>query len=447
MQQAVFIRLETTLEKAMYYRNSPQMDVYSFRGIQLIPNTIYPYIQRTYSSDGIEIENPTEVYVNNMCDERISPNIADSFDIENVFNDPSTGLPQVDWSLTNVPFDAGDQMIYLEIVQGVDATFYSSPFQLTSYESEYTARWDYKNKENGQMLSVQLRTWFKQLLDFEDITTYDNVSRGRRVAKTSTLIPYELWTTSIIDINLFRTFKQMRRNKWVYCDFQKTIPFEAFETPKLVGRENFAESEFSICRDETNIYDPFYVYIPPTPPVDPPVITIIRVDSVNNKNVSYTFTYAGFEPSYFVYQYSLDGETWTNNTGGIISPTGNIFVNDNLNIDYKYRMYYLPLDLYSNIVTLATPAIVINNITSPQTAFVQIGNNYNIFFSLFGFSDSLALSFEASVDNVSWMPLYYNSGNASPKYVTTPSSGLEFKYFRVKYNPLGIISNTFNFEF
>lgn len=445
MQQAVFIRLETTLEKAMYYRNSPDMNVYSFRGVQLLPNNIYSYIQRTYSTDGIEIENPSEVYVCDMCGNRLY-DIADYFGIVNVFNDPLTGLPQVDWSLTNVQFDAGDQMVYLEIIQGVDATFYSSPFQLTAENSEYTALWHYRNRINDQMLSIQLQTWFKQLMDFEDLVTYDTVSLSQRVKKTGTLIPYELWTTSIIDINLFRTFKQMRRNKFVYCDFAKTIPFEPFETPKLVGRENFAESEFTLCRDEGNKYDPFFVpIVPPPPPPDPPFINLIRVDSVNPKNVLYVFEYGGFDPTYLQYQYSLDGENWDSNSNSPESPQP-IPLIGHLDTPYKYRIYYPPLNLYSNEVLLSEPELVITNITSPQTGFVQIGNNYNIFFNATGFAPTGNISVYVSTDNINFIGLSA-TGVTSPKSIQTPSSGLEFKYFQLRYNPLGLTSNVFNFEF
>lgn len=447
MRQPVFIKLENSLEEAMTYRNSPQMEFYNFAGVHLQPQSPFPYIQRTYAEGGIELEDYI-VWVCDMCGNRLY-DISDYFGIVRNFDDPDTGTPQLEWSLTYVDFDAGYQLVYLEIEQGANDKKYTSPFYLTSEGIEYTARVDYRNAElNATMLSTGLNIWFKQDEELMEQSTYDAVVTGRRTAVTTKLVEYEVWQTGIIDITFFRRIKQMFRNKYVYVDLERTVVFEPFESPRLEGKENFAEQELLLCRDNSDKYNPLYTPpIPPDPPVDAPFITLIQVNSLDLKNVSYVFTYGFFEPTYLQYQYSLDGITWTTSTGGITSPWQPVQVANNQGLNYYYRIYHEGTDTESNVVQLPPKTIVIDNITSPQSSFIQIGNTYYISYTINGFTPTSDLSFEASVDGVNWQPMYYAGGYQNPKTVQTPSSGIQFTKFRIRYNPFGITSNVFNFSF
>lgn len=443
-----FIRIEPTLELAMQTRISPQMEFFSFKGIQLLPNNPLPYIQRTFANGGLELENPLEILLYDICGNEVLEDITPYFEILNIFQDPETGFNQIEWQLQDIPFDAGNRLVYMRFRQGVNVFFYSSPFVLTADNSEYTSRWDYKDTKLGTMYSTQLTIWFKQLMDLEDITSYDQLD-GRRVGMNSKLIPYEVWQTSIVDINLFHLFKQMRQSTYVYCDLAKTVPFEPFETPKLVGKENFGEAEITLCRDETNAYNPLYVApTPPPPPVDPPTITLISVASVGTNSVEYTFTYENFSPLVLTLQYSLDQITWTSNTGSVNSPRTNT-VPSNQSNDFYYRVTDLASGTVSNVLQLPVRSITITNVTSSEMSFNVLGNKYKIFFTLNNFIPNSALSWDISTDGTddSWIPAYYSPANVSPKDIGTPSSGLEFKYFRMRYNPLGIVSNTYNFEY
>lgn len=446
MQQPVFIRLENTFEAAMEYRNSPQMDFYHFAGVQLLPNNELPYIQRTYANGGIELEDYT-VWITSSCGTRLQ-DITTGFEILSNFDDPNTGTPQLEWQLVNVPFDAGMQLVYLEIEQGANDTKYSSPFYLTNDESQFTERLDYGTDLLPKLYSTQLNIWFKQKKKLVEQETYDTVNTGNRTAVYTKAINYEAWNTNIIDYEVINLLLDVFKNKYVYVGLERTVMFEPFEIPDLEGFENFAEQQLFLCRDNSDKYDPLYIPpTPPTPPVDPPFINLIRVDSINDKIVSYVFTFGNFEPTYLTLQWSLDEIEWFSNTGGITSPR-EIQVLSNRTTAYKYRIYHEGTDTYSNVVSIAPPSITITNITSLQSSFIQNGNIYKMFYTLNGFGAGQPLSFEASFDGGStWWPLSYSSGYQNPKTVTTPSSGLEFTKFRVLYNPMGIISNTFDFSF
>lgn len=448
MKQPIFIRLENNLEEAMYSRTSPQMNIYSFKGVHLKPNEIYPYKQRTYASEGINLSNPDEVFVCDLCG-NVLGDISDYFTVDLVFQDPDTGLTQIYWSIVNVQdYDFGNQLVYLKIRQGANVFFYSSPFELTAEGAEYTSRWDYGNKLNtGEMLSTGLKIWFKQLLDFEETETYDNVTSNRRTAVGGKLIPYEAWQTSIIDINLFRLIKQMRRNIYVYCDLQKTTPFEPFETPQLVGKENFSEAEILLCRDEGNVFDPNY--LPPVPPPPPPIvptITLLSVVSVNANQVQYTFTYANFEPTNLTLEYTQDGINWAQNTGSVISPRINTVPNNQTQF-YAYRVKHIPTGTVSNVLQLNLPTLTITNVSAPS--FYPDGYKAKIFYTFNNFVPTQQFMIEASVDGITWVGTLYGAelppviGNSQSHVVTTLASPEPYKFFRMKYDPLHVLSNTY----
>lgn len=452
MRYPIFIRLENSLDAAMRYENSPQMTEYSFEGVQLLPNHPFPYIQRTYAKQGIEIEEWTvlvkDLYGNTLED------ITDYFDVLRAFDDPDTGLPQVEWEIKKeFPFDFGYQNIYLEIEVGANGFVYSTPFMITDYKSEYVTRWDYRNDDEETMLSSSLRMYFRQRKSQQEISNYPSVATGKTFTYTSKLTKYERWNTDVIEINFIEKIKELFLCRYRYSmglndDFPvRTGLFEAFDSPDLEADENFAEAEINLLRDYNITYDPNYIPpTPPDPPVDPPTITLIKVENERKQYLTYTFTTQFFSPTYLTYQYSPDGVVWTSATSDPNSPH-DVYIG-NLNVTGYYFRIVHESGVESNIVQLAVPSIVIDNITSPQSSFNSGGNNYFIYYTLNGFTPYTQLSFQARVNSGQpWQPLYYSVGYQNPKAVQTPSSGTEFIQFRVLYSTLGITSEPFDFEF
>lgn len=452
MRYPIFIRLENSLEAAMRYENSPQMTEYSFEGVQLLPNHPFPYIQRTYAPEGIEIEEWT-VLVKDLCGNELA-DITEYFDIVSVFDDEDTGLPQVEWSLKAVPNDFTYKPIYLEIATGADAFVYSSPFYLTDYRKDWVSRWDYRNDSEETMLSTSLRFYYRQKKSQQEISNYTAVSSGQTFTATTRLAKYQRWNTDVIEAELFEGIKEIFLCREVYSmGLNESLPvrtglFEAFDTPDLEMDENFAEQEINLIRNGNLTYDPNYIPpTPPDPPVDPPTITLVKVTTEFKGYVTYQFTVANFSPTYLSYQYSPDGVSWSAPQTGDPNSPHNLFVG-NTNVSTYYFRIIHESGVTSNVIQMEQPSIVINNITSPQTEFIQIGNNYNIFYTVTGFNPTGNFSFQARTgEDQPWQPLYYNSGNQNPKAVQTPSSGTEFKFFRVIYNPLGLSSEAYEFEF
>lgn len=444
---AIFIKLS---KEQPIYRNGYGMNIFSFRGVRLLPNEENAYIQRTNVPNGINFDDPT-VEALTPCG-TIVADLTENFEQIQSFDDPETGFTQIYWGLKNLP-DLGNQLIYLRITNGADGYAYSTPFAVYGLENETDVppyRFDYRDEDTDVMQSIGLELYYYKDAEIFEQESYDTVGGDSRVVLNSKLIEYEICRSSIVDYKLLREFKRMMCFSEKYCDYEAVTLIEVPETPDFTGDENFVQYEVSLLRDSVNVYDPNFV--PPVPP-PPPANTIVlqSVVGVNPTQVNYTFTVNGFTPNYLNYQYSLDGVNWIDDTNAPTSPATRTRANYTT-ANYYYRITARPAyEVDSNVVQLTAPSIVLSDVYSLDPSFNPTGNDYMFVFTVNNLVLQDQLKFDASPDGVSWTPyytsVYFAPGNNSPKLVETASSGVQFKYFRVRYNPLNLVSNTKFFQF
>lgn len=310
-----FIDFYSTLAEALTERTSPQIDFYEVRGIQLLPNNAYPYVQTTNVSGGIELEDWTAVIVNTW--DSSETDVTAYFSVTNIFND-TDGFPQFDWSLTNVPYDFGGRMVYLKVDQLIGETFYSNMFQLTDNNSDRTTRLDYRNTATATMQSIQLKMWFWQYLKNQEVTTYYETSTKNTVSNVIKSQLYERWITEVMSTSLYIKISNVFEQKFVYVNLVRSNLFDNIEVKEHSGKQNFAQNILKLAFNSTDTYNPLAVS--PLPPVpDVPTITLSSVVA-NGLSAFYTFSYADFVPTYLVFEYSDDEATWTTQPLGVTSP-------------------------------------------------------------------------------------------------------------------------------
>lgn len=444
---AIFIPLDYNLDDVMYYRNGIDMSIYRFLGVRLLPNQTYT--QRTDTPTGMVLDNPT-VELLSMCGNVIAE-ITDNFTVLNTFSDPITGLQQIYWQVKDLP-DIGE-MVYLRINNGIDAFVYSSPFMLGGIlEDEVQPyRFDYRNNILDTMQGIGLDIYYKKDAEIFEQSSYTTLGGDQQVTLTIQLLEYEVCRTGIIDYKALRLIKRMFCFRYLYCNYQQATLIQPIETPDFTASENFVQAEIQMQRNASVIYDPNYV--PPAPP-PPPLRQIIlnNVQPFNNTQVTYNFELINLPATYLTYQYSLDEINWISNTTSPESPKNRVIPNYQTNT-YYYRIYSPEFDVYSDVVKIDFPQIVITNISSTDSAWKPLGGNkYIVSFDLIGFTPSQQLSFEASPtgnpnDWIYGSGISYPQGNESPKIVTTFVSGFEFKYFRIRYSALNLLSNEEYFQF
>lgn len=244
------IRLERDLNLALSSKESVITKHFNFNGVQLLPFNTDTYYQQTNTSNGIELEDYT-VYVVDLKSS-IKTDITSSFIVfEN--NTDSIGKPQCLWGLTNIPVDFGFNYVYLEINQVLGETFYSSPFKITEYKKEFTARLDYRDSKNDFYQSIQLETWFRQTVNRDELATYYELSTKNTVTQTFKASTLEKWYTGLFSNNLMVYFRDIINSKYLYIDKLRANIVEPFEIPTLDNNQNFSQKDYLLSVNKNDV--------------------------------------------------------------------------------------------------------------------------------------------------------------------------------------------------
>lgn len=238
------IALETSLEKAMFFKNSQRNRFYSFEGIQLLPNNPNKYIQVTNVAGGIKLEDWT-VKVMSMCGNELG-DITDSFLVEPIEVNSDDGSPQFIWSLKNIPIDFGYDLIYLQITQAFGDTFYSQPFKITAIGSEKTCQIDYKFKRTDEIQSIGVTAWFDEPDLLQELESYYEVSTESWVTASMEQGEIEYWRTEKMPKSALIQLKRILGLPYVYINSVRASLKEAPEIPRKVSQENWCYMPFTI---------------------------------------------------------------------------------------------------------------------------------------------------------------------------------------------------------
>jgi len=247
-----FINIFRTKEEAFYFKNSQINTQFIFKGVQLLPNNASKYIQVTETPNGIDLEDWT-VFAVDLC-KGTKTEITPYFFVDSLTNSID-GSPQLFWSLTNVPFDFGYRLIYLEINQSLGETFYSSPFLLTDIESEKTTQFHYKDNKDDVYQSIGLQSWFFDEDKRTELTTYYEVSTKNTVSQAIKTNYLQKFKTELMPKSVLVLFTYLLESPILYVNYIRCSLFEAIEIPEKTAQENFNSIDFSLS---PNFNDNFF---------------------------------------------------------------------------------------------------------------------------------------------------------------------------------------------
>lgn len=265
MAKQPFIKIFETKDEALRFKSSPYDQQFVLNGIQLLPNNPYPYVQVSNNPNGVEVEDWSVLAIT-VCDE-VETDITEYFNVDDVIFDDN-GQNQIVWSLKNVPFDFGNDFIYLKIDQ-LGQKYYSSPFKLTNNDSEYTTRFDYRDDEDSPMQSVQLTVFYREDSVAQELESYHEIETGITVTATVKTSYFEKWKSRNMPKSLLVNFVSMfSLNTFVYADLERINLYQPIEIPELTALENWVTIDFMISKIGGANYDPLFVEPEPPIPVE-----------------------------------------------------------------------------------------------------------------------------------------------------------------------------------
>ena len=246
------INIFRSTTEAFYFKNSQQNRFYYFTGVQLLPNNTLPYTQVTNTLNGINLEDWT-VNVVNICTLE-KTNITNYFMVDSLTNSQN-GNPQLYWSLTNVPFDFGYELVYLEITQAIGETFYSQPFLLTDTDSEKTSQFHYRAKKTDPYQSIGLQSWFRQITRNEELTQYYEASTRNTVTQAVKVNKLEKHFTELMSLDILNHLSDILISPYLYLNSVRVALFEAPKFPEVTNQENFGKMDFLISPNPNDRYE------------------------------------------------------------------------------------------------------------------------------------------------------------------------------------------------
>lgn len=242
------INIYRTKDEAFYFKNSPINTKYLFKGAQLLPNNSQKYVQVTNTPEGIRLED-WSVFVVDCKGNKT--NITSSFLVENLTN-ATDGTPQLYWSLKNIPYDFGWQLVYLQIQQSVGETFYSNPFMITEIDSARVTQFHYKDSKEAVYQSIGLRCWWLDQTKQTELTTYYEISTKSTVSQAVKSSLIDIYRTELLPKDKIIGLTYILENPIVYISGVRAYLFDAVDIPEKQAQENFVSIDFKISFNQND---------------------------------------------------------------------------------------------------------------------------------------------------------------------------------------------------
>ena len=243
MAVSPFINLFRTKNEALYFKDSIINTQFIFSGVQLLPNNPDKYIQLTETPSGIDLED-WQVNVVDLC-KGTKTDITSYFFVDSLTNSLD-GSPQLFWSLTNVPFDFGYRLVYLEVNQIAGESFYSTPFLLTEIEKEKVSLFHYRDSKFKVFQSIGLQVYYLDEDKKTDLTTYYEVSSQTTVSKAIKTNKIDIYRTALMPKNVLILLTDVLESAILYINKNRFSLFEAIALPPKTSQENYASFDVQL---------------------------------------------------------------------------------------------------------------------------------------------------------------------------------------------------------
>lgn len=264
-----FIRLSTTLQKALTLGDSPVSTIHISDFIQLLPNEVY--LQITNTPNGIAFDGNYQVLVTD-CNGTQLADITSNVAIEQ-FTD-NNGLPQIKYELANLGVDFYKKPVLLKFIHTVsNAVWYSNPICITAYRKENTTRFDYRSYKDfygtayniaNCYQSIRLACYF-DLPDAESSSEEYTQIDGNKVVSRLIQTDYHKFVFDKIDAFTYQRLNKLLTNTVIYVNGVRMTDKVVNQSGDRVGDTNWFSLDFKVAINYNEQFTPqFQIFTPLT---------------------------------------------------------------------------------------------------------------------------------------------------------------------------------------
>lgn len=264
-----FIRLSTTLQKALTLGDSPVSTIHVSDFIQLLPNEVY--LQITNTPNGIAFDGNYQVLVTDCNGTQLS-DITSNVAIEQ-FTD-NNGLPQIKFELSNLGVDFYKRPVLLKFIHTVSNAFwYSNPICITEYGKENTTRFDYRSYKDFYgtayniadcYQSIRLACYF-DLPDAESSSEEYTQIDGNKVVSRLIQTDYHKFVFDKIDAFTYQRLNKLLTNTVIYVNGVRMTDKVVSQSGDRQGDTNWFSLDFKVAINYNEQFTPqFQIFTPLT---------------------------------------------------------------------------------------------------------------------------------------------------------------------------------------
>lgn len=246
-----FIRLSTTLQKALTLGDSPVSTIHVSDFIQLLPNEVY--LQITNTHNGIAFDGNYQVLVTDCGGNQLA-DVTSNVAIEQ-FTD-NNGLPQIKFELANLGVDFYKRPVLLKFIHTVSNAFwYSNPICITAYRKENTTRFDYRSYKDfygtayniaNCYQSIRLACYF-DLPDAESSSEEYTQIDGNKVVSRLIQTDYHKFVFDKIDSFTYQRLNKLLTNSVIYVNGVRMTDKVVNQSGDRVGDTNWFSLDFKVA--------------------------------------------------------------------------------------------------------------------------------------------------------------------------------------------------------
>ena len=256
-----FLRLKDSIELAKDMRDSPVTTHFSYIPIQLLPNKTY--LQITNFDGGISLDSDCEVFVVD-CNDNVLADITDNVFIEEFTDSKGNNQCKIEYVNLTVDFYRETVLIKFKMLSS-NAQFWSNPINITSYQSERTVYFEYKNYDDFMGIgytnanvsqSISLSMYFDIPIDDTETEDYFQISRNNTISARALQKLFEQYKIEQINRFTFERLNVLFKHELIYLDGVRVTNKPVVSSSERLGDANYFETDVVVAKnyDDTLIY-------------------------------------------------------------------------------------------------------------------------------------------------------------------------------------------------
>lgn len=253
-----FLRLKDNIHDALDIQDPSIVTHYFYNPIQLLPNKTY--LQITNVDGGISLDSDCEIFVVD-CNDKIIADVTNRVFIEEFTDSNGNNQCKIEFVNLNVDFYRQTVLLKFDMLTS-NAVFYTNPINITSYQSERTVFFKYKNYDDflgigytnaNVWQSISVAMYFDIPIDETETEDYFQISKNNTISARALRKIFEQYKIEQINRFTFDRLNALLKHELIYIEDIRVTNKPTASSSERLGDSNYFETDLLVAKDYTDI--------------------------------------------------------------------------------------------------------------------------------------------------------------------------------------------------